>query len=91
MYRYESNVCPDCFLIEFIRNEWFFVERIPQPEDWWVYILTDNEEVKSVIKSAKDALLKDTASDDIIEGEGNGLAKNVKIDGSDVKLSLSKN
>ncbi len=56
-----------------------------------VYISTANEDLKNVIKSAKTALLKDTLSDDIIEGEGEGLAKNVKIDGSEVKLSLIKN
>ncbi|MFA7702600.1 MAG: isoleucine--tRNA ligase, partial [Patescibacteria group bacterium] len=55
-----------------------------------VYILTDNTEVKAVIQSAKEALLKDILSDDIIEGEGVGLAKIVKIDGFDVKLSLIK-
>jgi len=55
-----------------------------------VYILTDNEELKTVIKSAKTALLKDTLSDDIIEGESEGFAKAVKIDGAAVKLSLTK-
>jgi len=55
-----------------------------------VYILTDNEELKTVIKSAKNALLKDTLSDDIIEGEGDGETKVVKIDGLEVKLSLVK-
>jgi isoleucyl-tRNA synthetase len=53
-----------------------------------VYVATVSDEVKNVIKSAKSSLLKDTLSDDIIEGEGEGLIKIVKIDGVEVKLSL---
>jgi len=55
-----------------------------------VYISTDNEELKTVIKLAKNTLLKDTLSDDIIEGESEGFTKAVKIDGFEVKLSLTK-
>jgi len=56
-----------------------------------VYVSADNKELKNVIKLTKSSLLKDTLSDDIIEGEGAGLVKIVKINGGDVKLSLIKN
>jgi isoleucyl-tRNA synthetase len=55
-----------------------------------VYFQTEYEDLKNAINTAKNAILKDTLSNDIIEGEGETPAQSVKIDGQELKLALKK-